>query len=443
MGTAYPNTSPLDLSGNSGGHLQSLQIPGLRYSAAAGPRGHGSSPSAHIQASPKLGRRRRVAALLPQSFHWSRQVIKGIRTFGRDQQSWLLRFFESAQSTIEEIAAWEPDGILAFCESEQYARQFLAVCRCTIAVNSSAAVGGMPAVTLDQDAVGRMAADHLVHLGLRNFACLGSSDDPFGKPRADGFRRCLLKRRRFRGPTFWYRSGASGLEFELSDSHDFCDWLTTTRKPLGVFAANDRLGLQVCELCRNSRLRVPHDIAVVGADDDASICQASDPTLSSVFTPLILVGFEAAKLLDSMFHRRTFRSRTEKLYPVHVSTRESSRVLAVDDAAVAGALELIRSTSGRPLTVKDLLKDQSISRRALEQRFRAAIGCSPMEEIRRAREARAVQRLLNSDEPISKIAKECGFGSAVHISVAFKRSRGISPRQFRERFRISRDVPKT
>jgi LacI family transcriptional regulator len=364
-------------------------------------------------------------------------VIRGIRAFDKEKQSWSLQIFESAQSTIDEIVAWEPDGILAFCESAQHARQFLAVCRCTIAVNSLAAVAGVPAVAVDQQAVGRMAADHLIRLGLRNFACLSSPDNPFGKLRADGFSKFLLKRRRFRGPTFWHRSQ----DFKLSDHGDFCDWLRTTRKPVGVFAADDRLGLQICEFCRRARLRVPHDIAVVGADDDASLCQAANPPLSSVTTPMTQVGFEAAKRLDAMFNCQTFSPRTQKLDPVHIAIRESCRVSAVDDAAVAGVLKLIHSTNGRPLTVKGLLKNLSISRRTLEHRFRAAIGCSPMEEIRRVRDGRVVEMLINSDEPISKIATKCGFGSAVHLSVAFKRSRGISPRQFRQRFRIRLDAP--
>jgi len=382
---------------------------------------------------PKRGRR--IAVVLPQLFHWSRQVMNGISEFARQKQSWSLQWFPYPQPTYQAVADWQPEGVLAFFESDQEAEEILAICPNTVAVKSAAKIPGLPLVTVNHHAVGEMAADHFVRRGLRYFACLSLQDSPFGSPRAAGFAEFLLRHRNAPSSTFWHQAPPGGQGLNLRDNGEFCNWLRSAPKPLGLFAVDDRLGLEACEICRDLCLPVPHDVAVLGADDDASLCQISNPTLSSIHTPLFQIGCDAARLLASMLGRQKLNTQTRLLDPIRVTTRESCGVLAVGDPDVAEVLRRIHSITGRPVTVKELLKHVSLSRRALEQRFRAAIGCSPMEEVRRVRDGRAVEMLLNSDAPIWKIAKECGFGSAVHLSVAFRRFQGLSPRQFRERFR--------
>jgi LacI family transcriptional regulator len=227
----------------------------------------------------------------------------------------------------------------------------------------------------------------------------------------------------------------------LRDDSEFWNWLKAAPKPLGLFAVDDSLAVEATQTCRGLGLHVPDEIAILGADDNALLCHIADPRLSSVKTPLFQSGFDAATLLDSMFAPHASQCQTRVMDPIHVTNGASSGVLAVDDSAISEILRRIHSAGGTPLTVKALLKDLSFSRRALEKRFRAAVGCSPMEEVRRVREAQVVQMLLHSDTPIWQVAKECGFGSAVHLSVAFKRSQGLSPREFREQFRRLRKFP--
>jgi transcriptional regulator GlxA family with amidase domain len=109
----------------------------------------------------------------------------------------------------------------------------------------------------------------------------------------------------------------------------------------------------------------------------------------------------------------------------------------VIDPKVAEALRLVREWAGEPPTIKELCKKLSISRRSLEQRFRTTLGRSPMEEIRRQNLKRAAEMLLQSTMPIKSIAFTCGFSSLVHLSVAFRRGYGVSPRGFRRNGRAT------
>jgi LacI family transcriptional regulator len=114
-----------------------------------------------------------------------------------------------------------------------------------------------------------------------------------------------------------------------------------------------------------------------------------------------------------------------------VEGRPMREVLAAQDPAVAEALRLIYASLGEPLSVRELAKRVAISRRTIEQRFRAVLGRSPMEVIRQVSLARAAQMLRETKEPIKAIAARCGFGSPVHLSVVFRRAHGVSPSDYR------------
>jgi transcriptional regulator GlxA family with amidase domain len=107
---------------------------------------------------------------------------------------------------------------------------------------------------------------------------------------------------------------------------------------------------------------------------------------------------------------------------------------------VEEALRLAREWSGDAPSITELCKRLAISRRSLEQRFRSAVGRSPMEEIRRLNLERAAEMLVATAEPVKSIALACGFSSLVHLSVAFRRAYGISPRSFRREGRSAQRV---
>lgn len=380
--------------------------------------------------------KRHIAALMPLWHHWSRQVMRGVSAYAKQNQSWSLQWFAYPTTKLTELRARKPDGILAFCESERHARGLLSICGFTVAVKSPIEFREMPSVTIDHVAVGRMAAKHLLGRGLTNFACLSLKDCRYGEARAAGFRGHLAADQRLRCRQFWHQADVAEQGLRLRENAAFCDWLAQAAKPVGLFAVEDRLGLEACEVCRELNLRVPDDVAVLGADDDESLCQISHPALSSVRTPLVQVGFEAAAMLQAMIDTHEVIVEARQLNPIQVTMRESCGVFGSDDPVVAEVLRRIHGNSGRPLTIRELVKNLPVSRRNLEQRFRAAIGRGPMEEVRRICIDRAVAMLLNTSEPIWQVAMTCGFGSPVHLSVAFRRARGISPREFRELFRI-------
>ena len=79
----------------------------------------------------------------------------------------------------------------------------------------------------------------------------------------------------------------------------------------------------------------------------------------------------------------------------------------------------------------------SSSRQRLERKFRAALGRTVQEEIRRARVEKARALLEATDAPLAEVAKRSGFTTAALLSVAFQRELGMPPGAYRRRSRAA------
>lgn len=98
-------------------------------------------------------------------------------------------------------------------------------------------------------------------------------------------------------------------------------------KPFAVFAAMDRLGVQICEGCRQHGLQVPGEVGVLGVDNNVYFCESSTPPLSSVRLRGEEMGVQAAKLLRDLMDGKT-TERFTRLEPGGVENRASTDLTA-------------------------------------------------------------------------------------------------------------------
>jgi LacI family transcriptional regulator len=115
--------------------------------------------------------------------------------------------------------------------------------------------------------------------------------------------------------------------------------------------------------------------------------------------------------------------------------RKSTDVLAVEDRKVAAALRFIREHAAGPMHVRDILEHVPISRRALELRFRKAVGHSINEEMQQLHFQRARQLLLETDFSLKRIAELSGFGSQSYMAQMFRRKLSTTPLRYRREHR--------
>jgi len=106
---------------------------------------------------------------------------------------------------------------------------------------------------------------------------------------------------------------------------------------------------------------------------------------------------------------------------------------ALGDPVVGRALRLLQNNPAHPWTVAGLAAKAGVSRAALARRFTALVGEPPMTYLTGWRLALAADLLREPDATLTAVARQVGYGSAFALSAAFKRIRGVSPREHRAR----------
>ena len=288
----------------------------------------------------------------------------------------------------------------------------------------------------DEIPTGRLVASYFLERGFRNFAFAGGLQfGPWSDAREASFVEALRKCG-YACHVYPYGGRNAPRLFSHSKREDArtAKWLKSLPKPVAIFTAYDRRGEQILRCCRNLGLAVPKTVAVVGMDNDETICWSCVPPLSSVEQNLPETGQLAARDLDRLM--RGWRPPGGTL-EIHTSasgivTRASSDVrLNPVSVLVDRARNLMADKADPPASVGELARRLRVSERLLRLRFRQSTGKSPHEAMAAARLDRAMRMITETKAPLAEIAAECGFADASHMSKAFSAAFGKSPAAFR------------
>ncbi len=104
---------------------------------------------------------------------------------------------------------------------------------------------------------------------------------------------------------------------------------------------------------------------------------------------------------------------------------------ASPDPAVAAVVAAVTERPGEPWTVERMAGLVHLSRSALGERFRRALGRSPVEVLREARMREARRLLGDASHPVEYVAFAVGYGSSAAFSRAFSTHHGIAPQAWR------------
>jgi AraC-like DNA-binding protein len=101
------------------------------------------------------------------------------------------------------------------------------------------------------------------------------------------------------------------------------------------------------------------------------------------------------------------------------------------DPVVGPALRLLHHEPARSWSVASLATETGVSRAALARRFTELVGEPPMSFLAGWRLALAADLLRDPQATLGAVARQVGYGSPYALSTAFKRVRGVSPREHR------------
>jgi AraC-like DNA-binding protein len=111
--------------------------------------------------------------------------------------------------------------------------------------------------------------------------------------------------------------------------------------------------------------------------------------------------------------------------------RPAARASARDERRISEALRRIEAEAADPLSLADLARGAATSPYHFLRTFRQVVGMTPYQFILHRRLSRAAERLLRSDEPVSAIAFDAGFGDLSTFNRRFRRLIGCTPGAYR------------
>ncbi len=372
----------------------------------------------------------KVALLVETSNAYARGLLRGIVSYIREHRPWSLHLAEHGRGDKPPgwLAHWKGDGIIARIENRFIAEALRGLKVPIIDVSAARLLPALPWFETDDATVSRLAAEHLLERGFKNFAYCGDSRFNWSNWRSEHFLTAIQKAG-FHCPVYQpnKRLTANG-EGQIED---ISNWIKKLPKPLGVMTCYDHRGQQLLDACRRLSLAVPEEVAVIGVDNDELLCELSSPPLSSVIPNTHRTGYEAAALLDQMMSGVTVKPATYLIAPLGVATRQSTDVLAIDNRNIAQAVRYIREHACDGINVEDVLRAVPHSRRLLESHFKKLIGRTPNEEITRVQLNRVKQLLTETSLPLREISERAGFSHVEYLSVVFKKKIGLPPSQYR------------
>lgn len=358
-------------------------------------------------------------------------ILLGVARYVRQFGPWRLFIqpTEDRSGLPNWLAGWEGDGIIGRIIDQETAELVLSTGLPFVDVRGAVRRPDIPLIRSDDEAIGRVAAEHLLERGFRHFGYVGPPGEIWSDQRRDNFRRTVCA-----GENTFQEYGAA---LDVSGPHgwevaerELAEWIDRLPKPSGVMAASDKFGQRVLAAARRAGVRVPEELAVIGVDDDPATCEVCDPPLSSVAIDSEQQGYKAAGLLHELMsggHPQT----PVLLQPTGVRTRQSTDILAIDDPFIADAVRFIRENACDGVGVAELLRHVPLSRSVLQRRFRRIFGKTANEMIVETRIKRAQQLLIESDLPISRIAELAGFRYQRYLGAVFRNKVGITPAQYR------------
>ena len=296
---------------------------------------------------------------------------------------------------------------------------------------------GIAFVKSDSTAVGREAANALLKQGIyKSYGYVGyRTDDDWSVERGMAFRDALGE------------AGFVGRMMDIAhykdkveDKSTVTEWLRALPKPCGILAACDDRAFELLDICKESGLKVPAEVGILGVNNDPILCENADPKLSSIQPDFIGEGRLAAELLEQMMSGGTIPAprRIRKVGIRAIVHRESTVAQSESGRLVQKVLAYIERNAVRGIGVEDVARRFKVSRSLLELRFRELQNESVYETMLRMRLEEVKRLLRQTDNPISEITSVCGWKNQIPPKALFKRRFGMSMRDFRARAKTGR-----
>jgi len=383
----------------------------------------------------------RVLLLLETGNEYGRGLARGVARYSHLHGPWSFfrspPFYRTQSARSQKLhlplrSKFDADGILAHVNDLVHAEEILGSGIPAIVTYVFEPIPGLINIKSDSWAVGRSGAEHLLERRFMHFAYCGYDDTAWSRHRAESF-SIRLAEAGF-SPYLYHQPRCARKRVWENEQIMMAKWILSLPKPVAIMACNDARAQEVSEVCKTSGFSVPEQVAILGVDNDAMICDLSDPPLSSIPLNTERAGFEAAECLERLMRGASPDIECIRVHPEPVVVRQSTDITAISDEVVAISLRYIRLHVDEIQSCEDVARTVNLSLRQLQKRFRKAIGVEINKEIRRIRMQKVARLLIDTTMPISKITNQVGYESPKSIAVFFRSMMGVGLSEYRKNY---------
>ncbi len=378
----------------------------------------------------------RVALLVETSTSYGRELLRGVTLYLRENGPWLVQLEQRSirESPPQWLKNWRGDGVISRLAWPGIADYVRTTGVPVVDLNEQYADLGLPLVFNDQEAIGRMAGEHLLQRGFRQFGYIGQPGGFWSDGRLEGFRQAVAAAGfpchvfQGRGRTVAdYQRRVWETELDL-----VARWVSSLPRPAGVMACNAFRALQLLDACRLAQVAVPEQMAVIAGDNEEIACEMASPPLSAVINSAREIGYHAAAMLDALMKGRRLRPTRVFVPPRGIVTRRSTEVTAIDDSLVVEAVRFINERANLRIGVEDVVAHAAVSRTTLQNRFRQSLNRTILDVIVDARINRAKGLLVQTGLSLEQVMRRSGFNHFQNFISQFKQKTGATPGVYRK-----------
>lgn len=376
--------------------------------------------------------RKRIKAkrVLFASVWWHNELMHAV-TKKAAQRGWHLNMESLLSGKIN--ANWSGDGIVCIpaAPSRDLAK-LLSSGRCpAVALSLAESKLNIPRVGIDNEVIGRMAADHFLERGFRSFALVSAGDLNITKQIQRSFETQIQEC----ACSYQHISLNPGSKRKRTweDRQRFlAHKLQSLPKPAGIFVTGDHYAVEVIEACLRSSLEIPDEIAILGCLNMDLFRDCTTVSLSSIVVDFDLHVDIAFDLLDRMMEGEAPPNEPILIPPIGIYTRKSTDTLATQSPQLTKAIRFMFDHYSNDIRIADIAKEAGLSRRVLFLAFDREFGQPPGAVLTRIRLDKAKRMLLDTDAKVSAVSEACGFGDSINMFRHFKREIGMSAAAYKK-----------
>ncbi|MDO5554938.1 MAG: substrate-binding domain-containing protein [Planctomycetia bacterium] len=377
---------------------------------------------------------RRIYVLIDTAGEYGTRLFAGFARFAARMESWQVLSEEASQcgkSRLAELKRNPPDALVVRSVSRALTEELIALKIPMLDLNEQGrrlqdGSTVFPMVRTDDSALAHAAIDHFYGQGVRK-VLLYYDATPLALARKDAF---LAAAYDYPILVACHKAVSQSPLNEDFSRETLRAAIGSEPGPIAIWAVSDPLAARALALARQSHVRVPDQMAVLGTGNGQAFCRLTLPRLSSIDLAPDTIGYEAARYLARLLNGDSLRCSA---LPVgETVVRQSSNLFAFDDPDAAAIIRYIQVNATSGLKVADVQRQFDLIPRTLQRIAQKYFGHTIEEEIRKVKLRCAKELLADPEINIHDVARLAGYASTGHFARSFVRDVGMCPRTFQK-----------